>query len=411
MKKRKKKNSTNQLRHNEKQDRREYLLKLKDFCSQINAGEVYDLLTEREKDMLFHCHGRIKIQFFNCSDWTREHDRDFYTFIRNLLQKTTIYDLPEGITLSCFDYFYYLQVLMFIIKERGPKILEHLPDAEILRLDEEELFKKYCCTIGFSLYMEALILTDLKDVISKIVFEPVVNNTESFKGETVYISVILFAPVRKQIKLKDNTVRTGIQLQSALEPEKFALKDITISLSQLNIDNKFADLPLKVYATEHAWNRMGERINILDSEIPPYEIMVDAFAEPVCVRNKKGDLLLEVDYIHEKVGYFLLEVADGVALIKTCLFITNNSTPEGEKLNEITGLRKEDKKYLLIDNLKDFMSSDILKDEEACALFRKAGCQSLLDICGKLDELDVHSILNIKRTNLASKLLSYIKPA
>lgn len=52
---------------------------------------------------------------------------------------------------------------------------------------------------------------------------------------------------------------------------------------------------------------------------------------------------------------------------------------EGRKLRALTGLAKQDKKYLEIDKLSTFTAYRIHEDEELSALFREAGCGSLLD--------------------------------
>ena len=67
-------------------------------------------------------------------------------------------------------------------------------------------------------------------------------------------------------------------------------------------------------------------------------------------------------------------------VIRTFLFVTNNGTPEGQMLENVTGLQKLDKKYLALDKLSTFMTSDIGGNEKVKEIFTSAGCQCLLEL-------------------------------
>lgn len=134
-----------------------------------------------------------------------------------------------------------------------------------------------------------------------------------------------------------------------------------------------------VYIQTHALNRLAERLDSLEKQ----ELLSSVYAsllDPVVVRQEKGKILLSYRILSTKMGYFTAEYIDGAVLIHTFLFITNNGTPEGQKLNELTGLGKLDKKYLTIDKLSTFINSDISTNEKLKDLFIKAGCSSLLEI-------------------------------
>ena len=73
----------------------------------------------------------------------------------------------------------------------------------------------------------------------------------------------------------------------------------------------------------------------------------------------------------------LVEIVDNVLLIKTFLLLTNQATPEGEKLKELTGLSKIDMKYWNIDRLSTFQKTDMEENEELKQIFRNAGCSKL----------------------------------
>jgi hypothetical protein len=143
---------------------------------------------------------------------------------------------------------------------------------------------------------------------------------------------------------------------------------------------------IPVYIQRHAWNRLMERLDGLRK----YEIqycLFDSLREPILIRQGKNKMLIAYKISDAKLGYLAAEYLDGAVLVHTFLFITNNGTPEGQKLTELTGLGKLDKKYLTIDKLSCFMRSDISKNERLSTLFIQAGCSSLLNISDVIDSL------------------------
>ena len=139
------------------------------------------------------------------------------------------------------------------------------------------------------------------------------------------------------------------------------------------------DEPVPVYIQRHALRRLQERMDCLDKAELQLSLF-DSFDEPIVIRQTKNKALISYNIMSTKMGYFAAEFIDGAVLIHTFLFITNNGTPEGKKLNDLTGLGMLDKKYLALDKLSSFMSSDISRNERLKDLFEKAGCRSLLQI-------------------------------
>jgi hypothetical protein len=136
---------------------------------------------------------------------------------------------------------------------------------------------------------------------------------------------------------------------------------------------------MSVFIQAHALERLSERLDCIETGILHYNICTSLEALKVC-SNKKGEMLLEFSLFKEKVGYFVATMIDNNLLIRTFLFLTNNGTPEGEKLHATTGIMKEDKIFLQIDKLSTFLNSDIRNNERLQNIFVKAGCQSLIEM-------------------------------
>lgn len=138
------------------------------------------------------------------------------------------------------------------------------------------------------------------------------------------------------------------------------------------------DEPLQLYIQQHALQRLDERLGLLP-DIVHGHLFFTLFQQPVTY-VKENDYSLIAFTIHEhKVGYLLANLHDDKLLIHSFLFLTNDGTPEGRRLRKLTQLGKHDKKFLEIDKLSTFNAYHIEKDEALSALFREAGCGSLLE--------------------------------
>lgn len=161
---------------------------------------------------------------------------------------------------------------------------------------------------------------------------------------------------------------------------------VKVRPSQLGFKVTGIDMPLDVYVSRHALQRLTERINISPGIM--HEILLYTFMEEDIPHHFKGqESLVEYRISGQKAGYFVVKWFENRLMIHTFLFLTNNDTPEGEKLNRLASVEKTDKKYLEIDNLPDFNAYHIERNETLSKLFKDAGCASLL----KLGHLQAYS--------------------
>jgi hypothetical protein len=90
------------------------------------------------------------------------------------------------------------------------------------------------------------------------------------------------------------------------------------------------------------------------------------------IKYKQSQLIPAI-FHDSKIGYFVAEVAEGVVLIKTFLFITNTGTPEGDKLDRELNAGKLEKEFLKLDRLSTYVNSDLPEDHRIREIFGKAG--------------------------------------
>ncbi len=180
--------------------------------------------------------------------------------------------------------------------------------------------------------------------------------------------------------------------------------EMKVSLSDIGIKNNIEDKDVKVYIQKHALRRLEERIDCFHPEGIHISLFA-SFLKPELVKTTKNRMLFAFRLSNTKVGYLSAEYIDDAVLIHTFLFITNNGTPEGQKLTELTGLGKLDKKYLAIDKLSSFIKSDIGKNEKLKTIFEKAGCSCLIDIEEALEKASTKK----SESSITELLLRYLK--
>jgi len=170
---------------------------------------------------------------------------------------------------------------------------------------------------------------------------------------------------KREIVAVTRPVPNGITLQVKFKPSAIGLTSTT-------------DEALPVYIQRHALRRLDERLGLQANNVHSH-LFFSMFEQPVNFVLHKGRSLIEFNMYEHKVGYLVTTLHEDKLVILTFLFLTNDGTPEGRRLGQLTGLEKHDKKYLGIDKLSTFTAYKIHEDEELSALFHEAGCGSLLD--------------------------------
>jgi len=166
------------------------------------------------------------------------------------------------------------------------------------------------------------------------------------------------------------------KMQPNLQKQEFKIEYVTVAPEKLGLKQS---TELDVYIQNHALMRLRERMDDINIGLLQFN-MIESIKSFNVFRNNDGQILIEYRIFGAKTGYFLAEIIDEILLIKTFLFLTNNGTPEGDKLYKSTRLMKEDKKYLEIDKISAFINSDIELNAELKQVFVEAGCQGLFTI-------------------------------
>ncbi len=256
--------------------------------------------------------------------------------------------------------------------------------------------------ISYTLVQETNEIYYIMQQLGKPNFEMVNNDRNKLR----LLNYILHRQEREEKEIVvDNESRMAMRMTFGFG--NVGAKDLLIKAETLGIESPFGSMELPVYIQNHALKRMNERLGQLYITDAMLEICFALQAAKFVV-VKKGHALLEFKLSNCKVGYFKIVLTEGVLLIQTFLFLTNNGTPEGDKLNELLGMQKADKKYWEIDKLTTFLASDIEENETLKQIFINAGCKSLFDYkrAPKLSDKDKQQQLQI---GLASMLAGFVQ--
>ena len=144
-------------------------------------------------------------------------------------------------------------------------------------------------------------------------------------------------------------------------------------------------LKLDVYMQDHALKRLNERLDLFSPGELYYNVGISIEESNVVTLGPDRGLIGYYFYGY-LLGYLLTEVIDGIAVIRTFLFLTNDDTPQGKKLHQLLRSNKLDKSYTGLDQLSTFIYGNLKEDDKLYSLLKEAGCSVLLNLNENLIE-------------------------
>ena len=165
---------------------------------------------------------------------------------------------------------------------------------------------------------------------------------------------------------------------------------------------------LDVYIQSHALIRLMQRVDTIPFGIAFALSTFELKDKPKVRKVGSNSFLIDVVIKNLKVGYFVACLVGNAVLIKTFLFVTSSASPEGRKLDALTGLKKLDKQFLGIDRLSTYLALDINKSPELISIFQEAGLEELLRINKEMFTALSALLTEINHTENSEFIASYI---
>ncbi|WP_040298579.1 hypothetical protein, partial [Arcticibacter svalbardensis] len=376
--------------------RKLFMERLKEICDVLAGPGIFEKLPSQALTFLFETrYPVLKVKVAPGSAIPKEKVEAFNKhFLKEMEEVYINTDTDKKLLLS-----WYLTDGLLLIHFAETLVENHFPGSALIK----EAFKSYFTnTKGYQVgpRMLAAVLQDIE------IFHSSLNDR------------LLIADMAATACQDMNTLQNVIYLRD-FKPEKTQItiegkkRDLTrvgwigkdfefmwakIKPSKLGFDVAQFDIPLDVYIQNHAFLRLQERLGItpgimhMIAFLTFHEFEIEYYKRP-------NHTLIAVYLSDEKAGYFLVTMNDAKIIIRSFLFLTNDGTPEGKKLEEMTDMQLLDKKFLGIDNLSTFNSLNINADEKLTKLFIAAGCGSLLKLShlkafsqDKLEDKDAASL-------------------
>ncbi len=410
----KKKSGTAQQKVAQAQLRKEHIRRLRNIFVLLDDLRLYSLLSERAIEKLYSFRAAPLKAVASPGHNIPKYIIEFMEFqTKAFLNDNQLPMFEDGPSFSFSDYFYTGMTLDFflmddaaMLKECSPKfdLAKANPDTQKYIAAIEERYNTFRDELTTMLDFFAIVYGDLSGTL----YIPALK-ANTFKPGGDYrrhtcVEISTFIPPRRQITV-DGFTRPAIRICWSGAGYHWEAK---LTAEQLGMQEQYeADSSFDVYIQQHALNRLAERIDSVSTGIMHFD-MFTSILTPQAFCDRWGNILIVFNVLGLKAGYFRATIVDGVLLIRTFLFLTNNGTPEGRKLEKLTGLQRLDKKYLDMDTLSALVHSDFMENEEVSELFRKAGCGSLLKLCPKLKSSDFWEHPQ-KNFELASRMLEYMQ--
>ncbi|MDR1224326.1 MAG: hypothetical protein LBL07_15815 [Tannerella sp.] len=430
-KKRKKNNSTRSIQQiHAARYKNEVMEQLAYLCYLIDGIELFNLIPQQYKDAIYCTRGALRIVSGYGKKIQRRLAEVMEKGLRKEMSRHTIEVVKGSGKMMLLDNFLTVGVSLYILltdekcffrgKERfAPFYRDNHNMRDLFIREVEKYIPLYC---DFYSDLKRNVLYDFWTKTK--LYYPLPGETVAGRF-TLQVVIEPFELEVKHFRINSET-HLGTKLMCIEhDPErkaksgydentKFTLSyEVCVNHKHLDPKSGFPDLPVCVYIQKHAVDRLMERTwcpfpNWIHS------CLAKAMFDPKVVRLPDNRFLFEYHIVGIKIGYLLATLVDGALLIRTFLFITNSGTPEGRRLEELTGLQKEDKKYLSIDNLRALANSDIEQNETVHDIFLRAGFGSILELCKRVRERDRNFSWLINhsenQTSLSHLITEYLKP-
>lgn len=356
--------------------RKNYLKILEKVCFQTGCSNAFKMLTKEEKILIFasriyidalkiekgqHIPEEVQKFFKGCI-------KDFYTVPALCIQPN------EQLNLTNFELLvgmHFIEMLSrmdaerqeLLLKEFAPmqkhiglleKTISFFVQCYIFLVNSTNLFEQtvYCLKLNFS----------IKDYPTPGMH---------------YESTLQAIPPRSSDYIENGKKRRVFQL--GYVNNNLEMKWVFVPVKKLKGIYKGDKKYLPICIQIHAYHRLFERMEAIH-EINSLWHFSNTLKNSLQIEIYNGHILIPYFYWDHKCGYFVAAINKNRLIIKTFLFLTHQNTPEGEKLQEILGLSKEEIAYWKIDTLHNFINSGLEKDHQMMEAFQQAGISHLFNI-------------------------------
>jgi hypothetical protein len=393
------------------QHKKAFTERLRQFCRLISDKEpLFDLLSQKFLDTVYYYRSiSIKIKAAEGAKITKRFVRIMYSHIEKEMRSKWVDIIMDGVKrhVDLIDYYQVVFPLEIVLRsENCPFCGKEKFDAFIA--DAIKRYEAYITKVVHIIHQACYAYCNLNTrTLYTFTYEPSWSAAERF-CQVVTLGVYTLSI--RYVKISGER-RPVIQTGEILHQNGVSsLLPTAVPLERLQVNGIRGLKELPVYVQLHAVNRTMQRACCMYPGSVP-SLISKAFSENRKIIREGDKFFVECYDDDVKIGYFVARIIDGLFVILTFLLITHSSTPEGRKLSQLTGLKREDMAFLAIDDLKTLINSDIVFDERISKIFIEAGCGSILKMNSDVRMGDYYWLQDeAKQNSELSKLIAeYIR--
>lgn len=377
--------------------------KLQNSLQTFGAKEAFYFINESGKIDLFFIRPKLtRIVFDKSLGLSSFEKKHIQKRLNTMLQNT--YITINGEKVSVYEAnLYYMPVFLLYksFKERSftnkEQFIKLLPGLQNSDEGMQEMLDK---TFEAVKTLHAEICAKTKNIVALERYEQKlsINNLR-------FTSDFKFTVAKRQYKSVEINKQKRTAYELILWTEKRGTHSPKITAEKFGISGWMNKLPISVFFLDHAYNRFHERLGFGASP-ELYKEVTNAFQNPQLTRVGFTQYLLEFSLNGQKAGYFRGDLNGDKFIVRTFLFLTNNGTPEGDKLTKLLGINKIDKEYWKLGKLQTYFNSDIGENATLREIYAKAGCNSIFNI---VDSQMYKHTSEGKELKLSHRLLDYVQ--
>lgn len=358
--------------------RKKYLKVLEKVCEKMKCADAYKLLRKEEKIRAFGLRAYVdKLKVDKKENYTSNDLKFFENYVNDFFTKSFMCMKENELELTNFEILVAGQFLASFdsdYKERQEFLLNAFqPMVECVGdIDEfyRALLRRYALLSNAVNIFDRQVYNIKLEAKIKMYPTPQMNFQSSLESiaprESYYEE-----NGNKRAVFQLGYVNNGFEMQWTFVQTKY--------LKGIYKGNK-AFLPVCIQ--RHAYHRILSRLKPICNMDLIWTVNYN-LRNNLKIQIYKKRILIPFYYFESKWGYFVAIINKNRLIIKTFLFLTHHYTPEGEKLEELSGLSKEEVSYWKIGSLQNFIDVDMTGNQQIKELFEKAGLGHLFSM--KLD--------------------------
>lgn len=361
---------------NNKALRIQYLKIIQKLCQYSGCGDVFKLLTKEEQIEVFVYRIYVDpVKMLPKEDCSNQVYKLFNHFVCSFSREYRSNVLPENEKyLTNFEALvghHFLEAISTFIEERKLQLFIAFSPLQEYLGSKDDTIKHICFQYNF--------LCNSRNLFEHTTYALKLDlRIKSYPTPGICYDSILTSIASRPSDYIDKGKKRKVYQLGYLRADA-VMEWVSIPVNKLQGKYKGLKKALPLCIQSHAYHRLFERLNPM-KDLNVIWHLSNNLKDGIKIELYKELLLIPFFHRSHKCGYFVAVINQNRLILKTFLFLTHHSTPEGEKLEQISGLSKEEISYWKIDTLQNFIDADLGDDHKIMTYLKDAEISHLLNV-------------------------------